>query len=441
MSFYMPIPVAVEEMLDRLHKNGYTAYLVGGCVRDALLGLTPHDYDITTNARPEEITALFGKEQCTFYGRAFGTVGVKLKNGFAEITTFRTEGDYTDSRHPGMVTFADDVMDDLSRRDFTCNAIAYNPESGLLDPYHGADDLQAGILRCVGVPLARFREDALRILRGMRFYARFGLVPEPLTDAAMRAAAFRLVHISAERIFTELCGMLMGAHVTEVLLLYPEILAVRIPEIRPCIAFSQHSRYHDFTVWGHIARAVGNAAPDLTVRLTMLLHDLAKPCCYKSDVRGGHFKTHAERGSMMADEILRRLRCDNHLRERVKRLIFWHRETPVTMPAVRRMLGVMGEEEFCLFLQVLEADRISKHLSTPESRDKLNIAEQLLTACLEQHLCCTVGSLAISGRDLIEIGLQGHEIGDSLRFLLEEVIEERIANEKMALLDACQKYF
>ncbi|MDE5565273.1 MAG: CCA tRNA nucleotidyltransferase, partial [Oscillospiraceae bacterium] len=285
MRFDMPIPNAVAEMLGRLHKSGYAAYLVGGCVRDALLGLTPHDYDITTNARPEEITAVFGKEHCTFYGRAFGTVGVKVSDGFAEVTTFRTEGDYTDSRHPGTVAFANDIMDDLSRRDFTCNAIAYDPTSGLLDPYHGADDLQAGILRCVGVPLARFREDALRILRGMRFYARFGLVPEPLTDAAMRAGAFRLAYISAERVFTELCGMLMGTYITEVLLLYPEVLAVRIPEIRPCIAFSQHSRYHDFTVWGHIARTVGNAEPDLTVRLTMLLHDLAKPYCYRTDAR------------------------------------------------------------------------------------------------------------------------------------------------------------
>lgn len=430
----MHIPQSVAEMLKTLRENGFAAYLVGGCVRDALLGLTPHDYDITTDALPEEIIALFGEKYCSYYGKAFGTVGVRHVGGFAEITTFRTEGDYKDCRHPETVAFSKDVNEDLARRDFTCNAIAYDPETGLLDPFHGADDLKNGVLRAVGVPSARFREDALRIMRGMRFYAKFGLKPDMLTAAAMHAGAFRLKAISAERVFTELCGMLMGEHITEVLLAFPDVLSMWVPELKPCIEFTQHSRFHDFTVWGHIARTVGNAAPFLDVRLTMLLHDIAKPRCYKADRRGGHFKAHAERGAVMADAILQRLRCDNHLRERVCRLVFWHRKTPDTLPEVRRVLGILGEEEFRRLVMVLDADRVSKWIGEPESRERIDYIEALLTQCLEQQLCCTVGALAVNGGDLTALGFAGKAVGEALRALLEEVICERLPNEKDTLL-------
>lgn len=428
-------------MLKTLHDAGFAAYLVGGCVRDALLGLVPHDFDITTDAVPEEIISLFGEQNCSYYGKAFGTVGVKLPSGFAEITTFRTEGDYTDCRHPGTVCFSKDVMEDLARRDFTCNAIAFDPRTGLLDPYHGADDLQNGILRAVGVPSARFREDALRIMRGMRFYARFGLKPEPLTAAAMHAGAFRLKAISAERVFSELCGMVMGKHITEVLLAFPDVLAVWIPEIRPCVGFTQHSRYHDFAVWEHIARTVGNVERELSVRMAMLLHDIAKPKCYKIDARGGHFKTHAQRGAVMADEILRRLKCDNRMRERVCRLIFWHRLTPKTMPEVRRLLGTLGEEEFRLFLMVLDADRLSKRRGEPDSRERIDYAEKLLAECLEKQLCCTVKALCVGGNEMAALGLEGKAIGDALHEVLEEVICGRIPNEREAVLEWVRRCF
>lgn len=430
----MDIAQPIAKMLQKLYAHGYAAYLVGGCVRDALLGLVPHDYDITTDAVPEEIIALFGEKNCTWYGRAFGTVGVKYEGGFAEITTFRTEGDYTDSRHPGTVAFSKDVTEDLSRRDFTCNAIAYDPRTGLLDPFHGVDDLKNGILRAVGVPSARFHEDALRIMRGMRFYAKFGLKPDLLTAAAMHAGAFRLNAISAERVLTELCGMLMGEHITEVLLTFPDVLSVRIPEIRPCIGFTQHSRYHDFTVWEHIARSVGNAEQNLTVRMAMLLHDIAKPLCYTIDKRGGHFKTHADHSAMMADTILRRLKCDNHLRERVCRLIYRHRITPKTMPEIRRLLGKLGEEECLLFMMVLDADRVSKCKGEPKSREKIDHAEQLLEECLAKQLCCTVKALDVSGNDIAALGLKGKAIGDMLHAVLEEVICGRLANEKEDIL-------
>ena len=434
MGFQMQLPAGVAGMVERLQESGYAAYLVGGCVRDALSGLQPHDYDITTDATPDEIVAVFGETSCTYYGKAFGTVCVKQGSDSAEITTFRTEGAYSDARHPDTVIFSKHVEDDLSRRDFTCNAIAYDPRTGLLDPYHGAEDLQQGILRAVGTPADRFHEDALRIMRGMRFYARFGLVPEPATETAMRECAPGLDKISAERVFTELCGMLMGAHITEVLEKFPEVLAVRIPEITPCIGFAQHSRYHDFTVWEHIARTVGNAVPDLTVRIAMLLHDIAKPDCFTMDARGGHFKGHAALGAKKADVILQRLRCDNRMRETAVQLIYWHRFTPREMPQVRRMLGKMGEVKFRQYLAVLDADRVSKQRITTESRRKIDRAEALLEECLQKDLCCTIRQLAVSGNDLKALGYEGREIGQMLQAMLDAVITGEIPNEREALL-------
>jgi tRNA nucleotidyltransferase (CCA-adding enzyme) len=430
----MLFPEKTEKMLCMLKEKGYAAYFTGGCVRDALLGETPHDYDISTDALPEQIMEVFGEKNCCAYGSAFGTVGVKADGAFAEVTTFRTEGAYTDSRHPERVSFTHSAEKDLARRDFTCNAMAYAPWEGLLDPFGGRKDLKNGVLRCVGVPQARFREDALRILRGMRFCAVKGLVPEPLTHAAMQAGAFRLRQISAERVYAELCGMLTGQDITRVLLQYPEVLAVRIPEIMPCIAFSQHSQYHAYTVWEHMARAVGNAAPVLTVRLAMLLHDIGKPRCYTVDAGGGHFKGHAGESAAMADSILRRLRCENRQRQRVVRLIAAHRNIPDTMASVRHLLGRMGEEEFALFLQVLTADSLSKIPGQHQAAGRIARAAEYAEICRKEGLCCRVEELSVGGEALLSMGLHGEEIGKMLRYLLEAVIEGVCRNEREALL-------
>lgn len=434
MQFEMKLPDGIRKMTEILHKNGYAAYLVGGCVRDTLAGLAPHDYDITTDAVPEKIVEIFGKKRCTWYGKAFGTVCVRLNGEKAEITTFRTEGSYSDSRHPDDVQFSTDVHEDLSRRDFTCNAVAYDPETGLLDPYHGADDLAAGILRAVGDPEERFTEDALRILRGMRFYARFGLKPEPATDAAMKKKAERLQYISAERIFTELCGMLTGEHIKDVLLGFPDILGVVIPEILPCVGFDQKSRWHDFTVWEHIARTVGNIKPELPLRMAMLFHDIAKPQCFRLDERGGHFEGHAQESAKAADKILLRLRSGNHLREQVTLLIDLHRDIPRTIPENRHLIGQLGEEQFRMFIAILDADRVSKWKDRVDTRKYIEQME----ACLERYLaggfCCNIAELAINGKDVAALGLRGKQIGDALRSALEEVINDRIPNEREDLL-------
>jgi len=439
MTFHLPD--SVQNMCSLLYDNQFQAFVVGGCVRDAFLGLTPHDYDIATNATPEQIMQIFGTENCSEYGRAFGTVGVKYAGGFAEITTFRTETDYTDYRHPAKVLFADSILDDLARRDFTCNAMAWDARNQLLvDPFGGAQDLQNHILRCVGVPSARFREDALRILRGMRFCARFGFQPDFMTDSAMRASAFQLKYISAERIFSELCGMLTGDYITEILLAYPRILAVRIPEILPCIAFTQHTHWHDFTVWEHIAHTVGNSPKNLTVRLTMLFHDIGKPQCFTMDAKGGHFHGHAQKSAEIADNILLRLKSDNHTRNLICKLIAFHRETPKTLTSVRKILSVLDYEEFSLLLQVLDADRISKLKGEPESRAKIDRAEAFFKACKEQHLCCRVKDLDISGNDLLALGMEGKQIGIILNNLLNSVISGT-PNRKEILLPLAEEFY
>lgn len=434
MKFVMELPSGISGMADILQSNGFDAYLVGGCVRDTLMEITPHDYDIATNARPEEIIALFGEKNCTWYGRAFGTVCVHRDNDKAEITTFRTEDAYSDSRHPDSVAFADDVHDDLSRRDFTCNAIAYDPRTGLLDPFHGAEDLKNGVLRAVGIAGQRFSEDALRILRGLRFYARFGLLPECATDAAMREHAPELANISVERVFTELCGMLTGEHITRVLLAYPDILAVWIPEITPCVGFDQKSRWHDFTVWEHIARTVGNIPPDLTLRLAMLFHDIAKPDCFTMDLRGGHFKGHAQKSAEKADAILKRLRCNNRTRAQVVQLVELHRDVPKRMSTCRRLLGELGEEQFWRLIQVMEADRVSKWRDRADSRERIDLMEDCLNGHMTRGLCCGISDLELDGTDLKALGCEGRAIGEVLHTVLEEVIHDRLENTHDALL-------
>ncbi len=429
----MQMPKAIAGMLSRLHEQGFAAYLIGGCVRDALMGRIPHDFDIATNAAPEEIISIFGKNYCKAYGRAFGTVGVLFQGGYAEITTFRTEGDYLDSRHPGRVSFADTVEEDLARRDFTMNAMAYSPETGLLDQFGGRADMENRLLRCVGVPQVRFREDALRILRGLRFLSRYGFQAEPLTDAAMRAGAFRLQNISEERIFSELCEILMGDHAAQVLLRYPDILGIVIPEVLPCTGFVQYSRHHDFTVWGHIARAVGAAPKSLPVRLAMLFHDIAKPRCFTMDAEGGHFKGHPEESAKMADRILRRLKCPAKLRRQVCRLVEWHCNIPKTMAKTRKMRTVLSDEDILLLHAVFAADDHAKR-EIPEDSPRVRKAVKLYEECRTLGLCCRISELSVNGEDLLSAGVPQYRIGRVLRCLLDAVIMGKCRNEKPELL-------
>lgn len=426
----MHLPAGIAEILKTLENAGFSAFLVGGCVRDMLMEIPPSDFDIAASALPQEIASLFGASPGI--GAKFGTVCVSCYGENAEITTFRKESGYSDSRHPDGVIFTSDILEDLVRRDFTCNAAAYSPSLGLIDPFFGKNDIESGILRCVGIPDARFREDPLRILRGLRFLSKCGFAADPMTDAAIHACKNTLASLSGERFLAQLMGILMGRNVTSVLLSYADVLAVQIPEILPCLAFSQHSRHHDFTVWEHIAHAVGNAAPIPEVRLAMLFHDIGKPRCCRFDSRGGHFKGHAEESARMADKILRRLHCDSSLRETVLTLIRHHREIPADLPEMRRLYGQLGRKMFPLYTEVIKADDISKQKDRPFFSERLQNALDLAEKC--PLLCCCIRDLDISGADLGHLGFQGKEIGELLENLLSEVIAEKIPNKKDALL-------
>ena len=318
------IPSTVRACMDALENAGFATYLVGGCVWDAYLGLTPHDFDLCTAALPEQTEAVFSHRKLVLAGKKHGTVGVITEDGVVEITTFRTEGGYEDSRHPQWVNFVTDIEADLSRRDFTIGAMAYSPTRGFADPFGGRSDLDRRILRAVGDPAARFEEDALRILRGIRFAARFRLTVEKATHEAMIALAPRLNNIARERVFEELCRFLLWAK-TEDLLTFAPILAAAIPELAPMIGFDQHSPHHAYDIFTHTAHVTAAVPADLPLRWAALLHDVGKPATFTTDETGrGHFYTHAKIGAELADRILRGLKAPTRLREEAVFLIANH---------------------------------------------------------------------------------------------------------------------
>ena len=341
----MKLPEQVLTCIHTLEEAGYAAYCVGGCVRDSLLGLTPHDYDLCTNATPDQIAALFSHHTLVRSGEKHGTIGVVFEKNVYEITTFRTEGGYQDSRHPDWVRFVPTVQEDLSRRDFTVNAMAYNPKEGLVDPFGGQDDLQNKILRAVGEPSLRFTEDALRILRGVRFALRFHLTAEPKTQEAMFRLTPLMDKLARERVFDELCKLLPLVTAQD-LLQYRSVITQVIPELSQSVDFDQHSPHHAYDVFTHTAYVVENTPPQLPLRLAALLHDVAKPVVFTQDENGrGHFKGHAGVGAQMADEILRRLKAPNALREQVVFLIERHMlPLEPDRKLLRRRLGKFGVE-------------------------------------------------------------------------------------------------
>lgn len=293
----MKLPDYAETIIKRLNDSGYEAYAVGGCVRDLLLGETPKDYDFTTNASPEQILRVFSDCKRFDCGLRFGTVGVLLEGKTAEITTYRRDGGYTDHRRPDRVDFSESLSEDLKRRDFTFNAMAFAPSRGLIDPFEGREDLARRIVRAVGDPGLRFREDALRILRALRFASCLGFRIEEGTAAAIHGCAGLLKNISGERIYAELTKLLCGKGCGAVLREYPDVFAVFIPEISRCVGFEQHTRYHDRDVYEHTIAAVAAVAPKPHLRLAMLLHDLAKPDFFRLTDGTGHFKGHAGEAS------------------------------------------------------------------------------------------------------------------------------------------------
>ena len=433
----MKLPVPVLECLKALENQGFATYAVGGCVRDACLGLTPHDYDLCTAALPEEIQQVFSHHRLVLAGVKHGTVGVVTDDGVVEITTFRTEGDYRDNRHPDWVKFVPNIEEDLARRDFTVNAMAYSPLRGFADPFGGREDLRNHILRAVGDPATRFTEDSLRILRGVRFAVRFGLTPEYHTEQAMVSLAHLMENLARERVFEELCKLLPLVK-TEDLLRYAPILAAVIPELAPTVGFDQRSPHHRYPLYTHIAHVTAAVPATLELRWAALLHDVGKiPTFTQDDTGRGHFYGHAPVSAEMADAILRRLKAPTALREKVVFLIDKHMTKLSDEPrALRRWLGRLGPDTLEQLLQLQEADMCSKGTSIPEETEQFDRIRAAVAAILAENSCLSLKDLAVNGRDLMALGYSGKDIGQSLNFLLEQVLEEALPNEKDALLHA-----
>lgn len=428
----MILPETIRQCIETLERSGYNTYAVGGCVRDALLGRTPADYDLCTSALPQETEAVFCRHPLVLAGEAHGTVGVVTDCGLVEITTFRKEGGYRDLRHPDWVKFVPRVENDLGRRDFTINAMAFSPSRGLVDPFGGREDLEKKILRAVGDPAERFREDPLRILRGVRFAVRFRLTVEPETEAAMGREAGLMENLARERVFEELCKLLPLV-TAEDLKRFAPILAAVIPELAPMIGFDQRSPHHAYDLFTHTAHVVEAVPPDLTLRWAALLHDVGKVPCFTTDETGrGHFYGHAQTGGDMAEEILRRLKAPNALREEVTTLIRNHMAGAATKKSMRRLVSRLGFDTALSLLHLQEADMGSK--GTGERNEAEIFPYALLEEIRQEDACLTVKDLAVDGNDLMALGLTGRAIGQTLQELLEQVLDEALPNERDALL-------
>lgn len=431
------LPDKVNTIIRTLQSHGYEAYAVGGCVRDSILGRIPEDWDITTSAMPEETKALFSHTFDT--GIAHGTITVLLGREGFEVTTYRVDGKYEDSRHPTEVSFVRNLKEDLLRRDFTINAMAYNEEDGLVDIFDGLKDIERKLIRCVGEARKRFSEDALRVLRGVRFAAQLGFEIDEETKAGMRLLAPTLTKISAERIQAELVKILLSPRPD----MLREACALGItkeflPEFDRAMETRQETPHHMYTVGEHILHAMQNVRSDRALRLTMLLHDLGKPEMKTMDENGtAHFKGHAEAGRRIAGDVMRRLKFDNVTLHSVEKLVYYHDyRMPVAEKNVRRAMNRIGEELFPLYLEVRRADVLAQSLYRREEKlADIDGVEKLYHKILEAGQCVTLKNLAVTGKDLIAAGMDpGKEIGETLNRLLDLVIEKPELNTKAELL-------
>ena len=431
------LPDPLKRVLKRIEEYGFEAYVVGGAVRDILLSKTPDDFDVTTSATPEELLEIFGESNWHPTGIRHGTVTI-VEDGFpVEITTFRVDGDYTDSRHPDEVRFTRSLKEDVMRRDFTINAMALGEDGRIIDYCDGIADLYAGKIRTVGDPKKRFEEDALRILRGLRFSAELGFSIEEETSKEILRQKEALCHLSVERIWKEFSRLLCGAYCVPVLRKYFDVFTVFIPEIRPMKGFEQHNPHHIYDVWEHTLVSILSIRPELILRLTMLLHDIGKPACFEMDDEGvGHFRGHMKISAEIADTILRRLRVDTQTRETTILLIKAHDVAmmPVTLRMVRRRLAQYGEENLRRLLDVKRADTLAHSSQSAYRLKELQNFENLLDQAIQEKMCFSYADLEITGKDLIGLGIPaGPVIGKVKKQLLDEVIDGNLKNEKEAL--------
>lgn len=439
----MKLPKGAEFILNRLTGAGYAAYVVGGCVRDALMGHAPGDYDICTSALPEEMQRVFSGCHVVETGLQHGTLTVVLDHEPYEVTTFRVDGEYTDHRHPDSVHFVGDVREDLARRDFTVNAMAYHPDTGIVDPFGGRQDLARKTIRCVGDAPTRFDEDALRILRALRFASTKQFIIEENTSKAVHELCETLSGVAAERIRVELAKLLCGTGCGNILRDYHDVLFVFLPELAAMKGFDQRNPHHGYDLWEHTVRAVENAPAEEALRLAMLLHDAGKAETISVDENGvGHFYGHAKRSGEIARIVAERLKLDRATADAVAQLVECHDiELTTDSRLLKRRLNRLGEERLRQLIAVQHADRMATGTCAAEEsiaiRDELQNA---LATFLAQTPCFTLKSLAVGGRDMMQLGLKGPAVGQTLNKLLDAVMDETLANTKEALLEAAQSW-
>ncbi len=434
-------PRPVARLIRTLNEAGYEAYAVGGCVRDALLGRQPNDWDLTTSAMPEQIKTCFVNRRVIETGIKHGTVTV-LDGGVPyEITTYRLDGKYSDHRRPDSVEFVSDLKEDLRRRDFTVNAMACHPETGVVDLFGGQEDLRAGIIRCVGEPEHRFTEDALRILRALRFASTYDFTIDPATGRAALKLAPTLQSVSPERIFVELKKLLCGKGAKRVLAEYADILFTLFPALAPMRNCAQSNPHHAYDVWTHTLIALENAPDDPVYRLTMLFHDSGKPAAHSVGEDGyDHFKGHPAISHDIAEAALLAMKSDRATMTRVLALIAEHDlRIPAEPKSVRRQMARIGSDLLEALFPVFRADLLAQNpAKIPEKLQAEEALERVFREEIERNACVKIGDLSVNGRDLMALGLAGPDVGRMLKALLDKVVSEELPNEREALLSACQ---
>lgn len=439
------VPEKVKYILDTLNAHGFESYAVGGCVRDSIMGKEPFDWDITTSALPEKTIDIFEALGCKVIktGIKHGTVTVLKDHEPFEVTTFRIDGEYTDRRRPDGVSFTANLQEDLKRRDFTINAIVANSDGEIKDFFGGIDDIKRKVIKAIGDPDKRLNEDALRIMRALRFASVLGFKIDPELQKSLRKNKELLRHIAPERINAEFSKLICGENFSWVLLNFTDIIEVFIPEIIPCNGFDQRNIHHIYDVWEHSVRAAENTPADLILRLTMLFHDIEKPSCFfMGEDNQGHFYGHAKKSAETTERILRRLRYDNKTIKEVTELIELHdvEIVPEKKPVLRRM-GKMGKESFEKLLAVKYADNSAQSSIVLSRRKDFQKIEKIAAEAQRESSCFSLKSLGVNGKDLIDAGFpEGKEIGRILQYLLENVIDGKCKNDKEDLLRAAEKF-
>lgn len=433
----MNLPLDVKMILNKLNDKGFESYVVGGCVRDTLLGKTPKDWDICTNAKPEDTMAVFKGYNIIPTGLQHGTITVMVNNEGYEITTYRVDGDYSDGRHPDSVSFTSNLAEDLARRDFTINAMAYSELEGLVDLYGGIQDLKNGVIKCVGKPLDRFSEDALRIMRAMRFASVLNFKIDLKTKKAMIELYKNLDLIAKERINVEFSKLLMGAGNAKILDEYVDIIGFIIPEVKPMLGFNQNNPYHYLDVWEHTLKVVENVnRTDLSLVLSAFFHDIAKPSVYTEAEGVGHFYKHPLVSMDMTEVILRRLKFSNDIIEEVLTLVKYHDiEFVNSNRFIRRMLNKMSKETFEKLIELKKGDILGQSKMYTEKRiNKMNEIMQTLSVFDFKTECFSLKQVKLNGNDLAGMGFKpGKIMGVILNELLEKIVEEELVNDHAVL--------